>query len=38
MAYHDPAEVLRFSLDHLSPRIVLDHHYERCDVAMFVYR
>jgi SAM-dependent methyltransferase len=38
MAYHDPAEVLRFSLDQLSPRTVLHHHYERCDVAMFVYR
>jgi SAM-dependent methyltransferase len=38
LAYHDPGEVLRFSIDRLSPRTVLHHHYERCDVALFVYR
>jgi len=38
MAYHDPAEVLDFCLRNLTRRVVLDHHYERCDVAVFAYR
>jgi SAM-dependent methyltransferase len=38
MAYHDPASVLAFCLDTLSPRVRLEHHYQRCDVAVFVYR
>lgn len=37
-AYHDPAEVLRFCLQNLSRKVVLRHHYSRCDAAVFVYR
>lgn len=36
MAYHDPAEVLTFCMDRLSRRITMDHHYGKCDVAVFV--
>jgi SAM-dependent methyltransferase len=38
MAYHDPARVLDYCLESLSRKVVLHHHYERCDVAVFVYR
>jgi SAM-dependent methyltransferase len=38
MQYHDPAAVLDFCVRQLSRRIVLHHHYTRCDVAVFVYR
>jgi SAM-dependent methyltransferase len=38
MAYHDPVEILRFCIDELSDRVVMAHHYERCDVAVYVYR
>ncbi len=38
MAYHDPARVLDFCVRRLSPRVRMDHHYERCDVAVFVSR
>lgn len=38
MAYHDPARVLDFCLRHCSRSVRLEHHYERCDVAVFVYR
>lgn len=38
MAYHDPARVLDFCLRRLSRKVRLEHHYERCDVAVFVYR
>ncbi|MGE0441746.1 MAG: trans-aconitate 2-methyltransferase [Gemmatimonadales bacterium] len=38
MAYHDPVAILDFSLRRLSRRVRLEHHYERCDVAVFVYR
>jgi len=38
MAYHDPARVLDFCVRTLSRRVRLEHHYERCDVAVFVYR
>jgi hypothetical protein len=38
LAYHDPMEVLEFCLRELSPRVIMQHHYERCDVAVFVYR
>jgi SAM-dependent methyltransferase len=37
LAYHDPLEVLGFCLKELSPRVSMHHHYERCDVAVFVY-
>jgi SAM-dependent methyltransferase len=38
MAYHDPAEVLDFCIRNLARNVVLHHHYERVDVAVFVYR
>ena len=38
MAYHDPGRVLDFCIRRLSRRVRLEHHYERCDVAVFVYR
>ena len=38
MAYHDPARVLDFCIRRLSRRVRIEHHYERCDVAVFVYR
>jgi SAM-dependent methyltransferase len=38
MGYHDPARVLDFCSRRLARRIRLLHHYERCDVAVFVYR
>jgi len=38
MAYHDPARVLDFCLRQMSAKVRVEHHYERCDVAVFVYR
>jgi len=38
MAYHDPLEVLEYCLKTLTRKVVLHHHYERCDVAVFAYR
>lgn len=38
LAYHDPAQVLSYCVEHLSRKVELSHHYQRCDVAMFVYR
>src|SRR5438132_2073080 len=38
MAYHDPAEVLDFCIRHLTRKVVVHHHYERVDVAVFAYR
>jgi SAM-dependent methyltransferase len=38
MAYHDPLEILDFCLKTLTHNVMLHHHYERCDVAVFVYR
>ena len=38
IAYHDPVAVLAHCVEHLSPKVILQHHYERCDVAVFVYR
>lgn len=35
---HDPAEMMDFCLRELSKKVILHHHYERCDVAVFVYR
>lgn len=37
-AYHDPVAILRFCLENLSTKVTVAHHYERCDVAIFVYR
>jgi SAM-dependent methyltransferase len=38
MAYYDPAEVLDFCIRNLTRKVVLHHHYERVDVAVFAYR
>lgn len=38
MAYHDASAVLDFCLKNLTPKVVLAHHYERCDVSVFLYR
>jgi SAM-dependent methyltransferase len=38
MAYHDPAQVLDFCIRNLTRKVVLLHHYERVDVAVFAYR
>jgi SAM-dependent methyltransferase len=38
MAYHDPADMLTFCIDELSRKTIMCHHYERCDVSVFVYR
>jgi SAM-dependent methyltransferase len=38
LAYHDPARVLDFCIRNLTPKVVLHHHYERVDVAVFAYR
>jgi SAM-dependent methyltransferase len=38
MAYHDPAQVLDFCIRNLTPKVVIQHHYERIDVAVFAYR
>jgi SAM-dependent methyltransferase len=38
MAYHDPVDVFRFCIENLSNKVVVSHHYERCDVAVYVYR
>jgi SAM-dependent methyltransferase len=38
LAYHDPVKVMKYCLSELSSNVVMHHHYERCDVAVFVYR
>lgn len=38
MQYHDPVEIFRYCLNHLTPRLSIHHHYKRCDVALFAYR
>jgi SAM-dependent methyltransferase len=38
MMYHDPNEVLDFCLREVSPKLLLHHHYFRCDVAVFLYK
>ncbi|MES2427308.1 MAG: class I SAM-dependent methyltransferase [Bacteroidota bacterium] len=37
MAYHDPVDILKFCIEKLSPKTTVFHHYERCDVTVFVY-
>ena len=38
MQYHDPVEILQYCLDHLTRKVSMHHHYNRCDVAVFAYR
>lgn len=38
LSYQDPAVILNCCLHNLGPKIIMHHHYERCDVSVFVYR
>jgi SAM-dependent methyltransferase len=38
MAYHDPAQIVEFSLRNLTRKVEMHHHYERTDVVVFAYR
>jgi SAM-dependent methyltransferase len=38
MAYHDPIDILEFCLKSLTRKTTMHHHYERCDVAVYLYR
>jgi SAM-dependent methyltransferase len=38
LAYHDPVQVFDFCIQNLTRRLVIHHHYERADVAVFAYR
>lgn len=38
MAYHDPVSIFDFCLTKLAKKVTIHHHYERCDVAIFVYK
>jgi SAM-dependent methyltransferase len=38
MTYYDPADVLDFCIRNLTRKVVMHHHYERVDVAVFAYR
>jgi len=38
MAYHDPVEIFDFCLRELTPKVMVHHHYKRCDVVIFAYK
>jgi SAM-dependent methyltransferase len=38
MAYYDPIDILDFCLKTLTTKATMHHHYERCDVAVYLYR
>lgn len=38
MAYHDPRDIFDYCLKTLTRKVNLYHHYNRCDVAIFLYR
>lgn len=38
LQYFDPAVVYDFCLHNLSRKVVMSHHYFRCDVSVFVYK
>lgn len=38
MAYYDPARVLEFCINELSRKVSMAHHYEKCDVCVWVER
>lgn len=38
LAYHDPIDMFQFCLKTLTRKTTMNHHYERCDVAVFLYR
>ncbi len=35
---HDPVEMFDFCLNELSKQVTISHHYQRCDVSVFVYK
>lgn len=37
-AYHSPQDILSFCIENLSSKVDMHHHYEKCDVSMFVYK
>ena len=38
ISYHNPQDVFSFCVENLSRKIKMNHHYEKCDVSVFVYR
>ena len=38
MSYHNPQEIFSFCVESLSRKVRMNHHYEKCDVSMFVYK
>lgn len=36
--YHNPTEVMNFCLNELSTKVIMEHHYWKCDVSCRVYR
>lgn len=38
MAYYDPTRVLEFCINELSRKVSMAHHYEKCDVCVWVER
>ena len=38
LAYHDPIEIYDYCLKSLTRKVTIHHHYERCDVAVYLYR
>lgn len=38
IAYHDPLVVMDHCIRRLTKKITISHHYERCDVSVFLYR
>jgi len=38
LSYHDPADILEFCIENLSPKVTIFHHYARNDVCVFVHR
>lgn len=38
MAYHNPMEVFSFCIENLSRKVIVNHHYSKCDVSCKVMR
>lgn len=38
MNYYDPCIVMRYIVEKLTPKVVLYHHYQNCDVCIHAYR
>ncbi len=37
-AYYNPQDIFTFCIENLSRKIKIFHHYEKCDVSVFVYK